>query len=69
MTRFGMLQHDLKCSTPRMSSNQMASDAANDDLDVLAEQPKVCCLVTFLNHSNYQNSLESLLYLSPSQHK
>lgn len=62
----------LKRSTLRMSSNQIASDAADDDLDELAEQPKVCtlcCLATFLNHPNYQNSLESLLCLSPSQHK
>lgn len=61
-----------KHSTPRMYSNQIASGAADDDLDELAEQPKVCtlcCLVTFLNHSNYQNSLESLLCFSPSQHK
>lgn len=62
----------LKCSTPRISSNQTANDAADDDLDELAEQPKVCthcCLATFLNHSSYQNSLESLLCLSPSRHK
>lgn len=59
-------------TAPRMSSNEIASDAADDDLDELAEQPKVCtlhCLATFLNHSNYQNSLESLLCLLPSQHK